>query len=329
MMPAEERSGEMPFTSNILRTDAAALIPEEVTQEIFQRLPQASFAMQAMRRLPDVSRNQLRMPVLNGLIDAYFVDGDTGLKQTSTPSWINKYIEIGELAVFVPIPINVLRDSAYDIWGACAPQIAEAFGKKFDQAVLYGGGDTPTNWPTAIVPACTASGQNVALTSFSGNLFDAILGVGGIMNLIEVDGFMTTGFMAELGMLARLRGVKDTVGQPIFLEGMMPMQSTPNYTLAGNPIFFPRNGSVDSAQSAIICADWNEMVWAMRQDMEFALITQGVITDSANQIVHNLPQKDMVALRVTMRLGWQVPNPVSRINPSSATRYPAAVLRYT
>jgi len=34
----------------------------------------------------------------------------------------------------------------------------------------------------------------------------------------------------------------------------------------------------------------------------------------------------MVALRAVMRLGWQLPNPINRINPNDATRYPFAVL---
>ena len=34
----------------------------------------------------------------------------------------------------------------------------------------------------------------------------------------------------------------------------------------------------------------------------------------------------MVALRVVMRLGWQVPNPLNNVNTNAGTRYPFAVL---
>jgi hypothetical protein len=34
----------------------------------------------------------------------------------------------------------------------------------------------------------------------------------------------------------------------------------------------------------------------------------------------------MVALRAMVRLGWQVPNPINRLNTNAVTRYPFAVL---
>jgi hypothetical protein len=37
-------------------------------------------------------------------------------------------------------------------------------------------------------------------------------------------------------------------------------------------------------------------------------------------------QQDMVALRATLRIGWQVPNPINRLNEVEATRYPFAAL---
>jgi len=50
-----------------------------------------------------------------------------------------------------------------------------------------------------------------------------------------------------------------------------------------------------------------------------------VISDADGKIIFNLAQQDMVALRVTMRLGFAVPNPVSYIKPREK-RYPFAVL---
>jgi hypothetical protein len=57
-------------------------------------------------------------------------------------------------------------------------------------------------------------------------------------------------------------------------------------------------------------------------------LTEGVITDNATPraIIHNLAQDDMVALRVTFRMGWQLPNPLNRVQAVEADRYPFAAL---
>jgi len=137
----------MAYNSIISRTDAAALIPEDVSREILKSLPQSSAVMQLARRLPDMSRAQRRLPVMSALATAYFVSGDNSLKQTSEVNWENKYIDAEELAVIVPIPESVLDDQDYDIWAEIRPSIEEAFGLAFDSAVLFGP-NIPASWTT-------------------------------------------------------------------------------------------------------------------------------------------------------------------------------------
>jgi hypothetical protein len=99
------------------RTDAAALIPEEVSKEMLTNLQeraQGSAALKLFKRVP-VGRAQVRFPVLSALPIAYWVTGDTGLKQTTEVNWANKYLNIEEIAVIVPVPDNVLDDSGADL----------------------------------------------------------------------------------------------------------------------------------------------------------------------------------------------------------------------
>ena len=69
------------------------------------------------RRLANMSSRTYRMPVLDMLPLAYFVNGDTGQKKTTKMAWDKKLITAEEIAVIVPIPEAVLDDSNYDIWG--------------------------------------------------------------------------------------------------------------------------------------------------------------------------------------------------------------------
>lgn len=310
------------YNSVISRSDAEALIPEQVSQEIVKHVPQQSVFLRMARRLPNMSSKKTRMPVLAALVSAYFVNGDTGLKQTTRAQWENKYIEAEELAAIVPIPEAVLDDAEYDVWGELRPLILEALGVAIDQAVLYGT-NAPSSWPTAIVTAATAAGHAVTLGT-GADIYDDIMADGGVLSKVETDGFAVTGHVAALSMKAKLRGLRDgATGVPIFSR--TPQAATP-YELDGVPMDFPTNGAVDAATSLLVSGDYQQALYSIRQDVTYKVLDQAVIQDGTGAIIYNLAQQDMVALRVTMRLGWQLPNPVNRANPTAATRYPFAVL---
>jgi HK97 family phage major capsid protein len=321
----------MGFNSLISRTDAAALIPEDASTEILKSLPETSIVMQLARRLTDMSVKQRRLPVMSALATAYFVSGDSGLKQTSEVNWANKYIEAEELAVIVPVPEAVLDDAAFDIWGEVRPALIEAFGVAIDAAVLYGT-NIPASWTTnlgaaGLVALSTAAGNTVSAAAYS-DLYEALLGetagaASGSLGLLEADGYMATGHVADMTMKRKLRNVRSTVGDPIFRTNM---QDSTRYDLDGSPIYFPVNGAISAATAWIISGQWNQLVYALRQDITYKVLDQAVIQDAAGNTIYNLAQQDMVALRAVMRLGFALPNPINRIQQTAASRAPFAVL---
>ncbi len=312
----------MAYNSLIDRSnDAAALIPEEASREIIQNATEGSAVLQLARRLPNMSRGQQRLPVLNALAQAYFVSGDTGLKQTTEMAWKNVYVYAEELAVIVPIPECVLDDVDYDIWAEVRPSIEEAFGKALDAAILFGT-DAPDAWPTDILAAATAASHTVTAGT-GADLYEDILGEGGTIAKIEADGFMANGHIAAMSMRGKLRGVRDENGGLIFSRSMQEAQT---YMLDGERIVFPRNGGFNAASALMFSGDWNQLVYSIRQDMTYKILTEAVIQDGAGNILYNLAQQDMVALRAVMRLGWALPNPINRMQATEASRYPFAVL---
>lgn len=325
----------MAYNSLINRDGATALIPEDVVkEEILAALPQSSVIAQLATRLRDMTRKELRLPVMSALPDVYFVGEKgvspqtfDGIKQTTEAAWENKYIYAEELAAIIPIPENVLEDADYDIWSEIKPYIVEGIGKKLDSAVLFGSSnaDAPATWPDGILTGMPAAHQ-VTLNTGSTDLYDNLLGVGGVYNLVEEDGYDVTGSVNALSMKAHLRGLRDaTNGQPLFVTDM---RSDNPYSVWGVPYTFPKNGCFDATQALSIVGAFNQIVWSVRRDVQFKILTEGVITDNASprNIVHNLGQDDMVALRVTFRAGWQLPNPINRVNTDSATRYPFAAI---
>lgn len=309
-------------TSIIDRSGAESLIPEERAREIIQGVVARSAVLTRGRRLPNMSSRTYKMPVLDMLPLAYFVNGDTGRKKTTKMMWDKKFIVAEEIAVIVPIPETVLDDSEYDIWAEVRPRIEEAFGKVIDGAVLFDE-NKPDSWRDGLVASATAAGATVTLGS-ADNLYDKIMGENGVIAKVEDSGFFVTGHMADISMRAKLRGLKDEIGQPIFKSDM---QTSTSYSLDGSPMIFPNNGSFDKAQALMISGDFSQLVYSIRQDITFKLFTEGVIQNTDGTIAYNLMQQDMVALRAVMRIGWEIPNPINAQKTDKTKRFPFAVMK--
>lgn len=306
--------------TGIDRTGAEALIPEDRASEIIQGTIQSSSVLSMGRKLADMTAKQSKLPVLDSLPVAYFVDGDNGQKKTTKQAWDKKVIYAEEIAVIVPIPEAVLDDAEYDIWAEVKPRVQEAFGKVIDGAILFGTGK-PTNWRDGLVPSIPEAAK-ISLTK-TPDLYDATLAEGGSIAAVEASGYFVTGHVADISMRAKLRGLKDTNGHPLFMSNM---QNAGNYSLDGSAITFPRNGSFDKAQALMISGDFSQLVYSIRKDITFKLFTEGVVQNPDGTIAYNLMQNDMVALRAVMRLGWEIPNPVNGLEKDKAKRFPFAAI---
>lgn len=292
------------------RADAEALIREQVISTIFQDAPKQSTFMSLARKLPNMTSNQTRMRVLDFLPTAYWVDGDTGMKQTTRQAWDNVFIEAAELAVIVPISEAVLDDAEFDIFGEITPRVNEAIGQRVDSAIIFGV-NRPRNWQNDIITLARQAGNNVTVGS-SPDYYNLLLGEGGVISKVEEDGYMATGALAAMSMRAKLRGIRATDGSLIFKSDM---QGSTNYALDGAPMYFPQNGAYDNTIAQLIVGDFKQAVYSIRQDVTVKILDQGVIQDPiTKEIVYNLAQQDMVALRIVFRMGWALPNPATRMD---------------
>src|SRR4051812_2468582 len=149
----------MPFNNLVTRTNSQALIPEVVSNDILSGLSNQSVAMQLFRQVR-MATNQTRMPVLSALPTAYFVSGDTGLKNTTEAAWANKLLNVEELAAIVPIPEAVFDDAGFDVWGSIRPLLQDAIARALDAAVIFGT-NKPASWGGAIVTDATTAGNVV------------------------------------------------------------------------------------------------------------------------------------------------------------------------
>lgn len=309
----------MPYNSLVSRSDAAALVPEEVSSAMLTSLYGKSAALELGQRIP-IARNQTRFPVLSALPTAYFVSGDTGLKQTSEAAWDNKYMYVEEIATIVPIPEAVLDDAGFDVWGAIQPLMELAIARTLDAAVVFGT-NAPSTWATEgnLVGKAVAAGNVVARGTNNAAAGGLHADLGDVVALIEEDGFVPNAGIGNITNRGRLRKVRATDGQVLALPEDIPPIQYPE-ALAG---LWPTG--TDKAE--VLFGDWNKLVVGVRQDMTYKLITEGVITDNSGAIVYNLPQQDMVALRLVFRAAYAVANPINNQQPTEGSRSPFGVLR--
>jgi HK97 family phage major capsid protein len=303
------------------RTDAGALVPEEVSKAMLGKAVEDSAVLRMFKRVP-VGRAQVRFPVLSALPIAYFVSGDTGLKQTTEVNWTNKFLNIEEIATIMPVPDNVVADVDANIWDEAEPLLREAFARTLDAAVYFGT-NAPSSWPTNINAATTAAGNNNTEGSVaaSGGYFGDIDKVYGA---VETDGYDVTGWVSAVSAKAKIRTARDSQGRKLDV-GRADGGIT---TLDGYPISYPMRGlwPTSSGSPRIFGGQWDQFVVGVRQDITIKILDQAVIQDNTGAIIYNLAQQDMTAIRLTFRVGWQVANTINNDQPTEANRYPVGSL---
>lgn len=319
----------MVYNSLTGRGDVQALIPEQVSTEMLGKATEASSVLQMFRHIP-VAANQVRFPILSALPIAYWVSGDTGLKQTTEVGWTNKYMNVEEIAVILPIPDNVVADvQERDIWSEAMPLCTEAFGRVLDSAVWFGT-NAPASFPQNVTAAALAAGNVVnagVMTSAQGGILgdiDALYGK------IETDGFEVDSFIASIAARPLLRSARDTTGQRTDSGRVSgDLRSIDGYSIQ-YPMrgLWPTSGGPGVNGIAMIAGAFREnFVVGVRKDITMKVLTEAVITDNTGAIIYNLAQQDMTAVRLVFRVGWQVKNTINNDQPIEANRYPAGYLK--
>ena len=147
-----------------------------------------------------------------------------------------------------------------------------------------------------------------------GTLYSAI---NDAMVKVEESGYNPSGIVGGVDVKGKFRMMLDTSGQPI--------KGTEIDEL---PKAYIDNGAWDKTKAQMIVGDFTQAVYSIRQDITYKLLTEAVIQNPDDkEILYNLAQDDMVALRVVMRLGWEIPNPITALQPDETVRFPFAAIQ--
>ena len=214
------------YSTHVARTTTGSdpLVPEPLAASIIQEAPKSSAALSLMNSTTLSAKTQ-RMPVLDVLPVAYWVGGDTGMKQTTMQQWRNVVMVVEEIACIVPIPEAYLDDADVPLWGQVQPRITEAVGNLIDAAVLWGI-NKPTTWGESVFGGATKS----AHTIIQGTGVDLGQDVAKLGALMAGTGYTVNGFAAQPGTNWNLVGLRSAQGVPIYQPDMT---ASPGGTLYG------------------------------------------------------------------------------------------------
>lgn len=208
-----------------------------------------------------------------------------------------------------------------------------AHGLSVGNAVVLGGGGTVTGFTagtkyyvltvpssTTLTLSATPGGSTLNLTGADGSVGSvAQVGVNGMPSVpgqdlgytvslaeaaVEDDGFMPNTIWSSRRLRQDLRVLRDANGNLLFLAA-----SAYSGTLDGLDVNIATNASWEpsvAGSTYAIVGDSSKAILGLRQDMTMKLLDQSVITDASGNILFNLAQQDMVALRVKARFGFQI-----------------------
>ncbi len=300
---------------------------EEIVQQIIQDVEQQSVAL-SLGEVTRMSTFKTRFRVANTVPDAFWVNGttgagdapygsnnnddtnqvakDSGLKQTSNMTW--DYIERtpDEIAVLIPMP-DSWRDDSDLAWDEIRSGVRSAFALAIDKAIFWGASTTshplPSTFGNGIVADTLASGNVVV----EGTGVDPADDYALLFQSLEERGFTATGAVVNNSETWRLRRLRSggPEGMPIYQS----LDAAGNGLIYGRALTEVRNGTWEPTFATALTGEWSNLKIGVRQDIEFKMFDQGVITDANGNITFNSMQNDGEILRACMRLAYVVTDP--------------------
>src|SRR5690606_41741568 len=151
-----------------------------------------------------------------------------------------------------------------------------------------------------------------------------------LLRKIREDGFMPSAGVARTTFEFDLLDSRDSTGQPLLKTTDANQVLGVRTNLLGRQVTFATDGVFPAATTdsdvELILFDASKHIIGIREEMFMTVHTDAVLQNASGAIQYNLMQQDMVAIRMLMRIGYAVANPVTVAQPTEANRYPGGVL---
>lgn len=286
-------------------TNAADLLPKEISQEIWADVQEESAVMRLATpiRVPGPG---LTIPIITGDASADWV-AETALKPVSRATLGKKTLTPYKLALVEPFSNEFKRDLP-GVYAELRRRLPGAIAKKFDSTVFGstapGSGFDTLGGATAVPIGPHAS--DVKKNTYSGlvKAYTDIAGAGGTL-----DGWALSSQAKGL-----LLGQVDSTGRPLLLADIQAGSSVPQ--LLGEPVHYTQGVYASGSPATIgFAGEWASTFYGTVEGIQVSVSTEASVVDGTTTVgagehavdipnVIHLWQQNMFAVLVEVEIGF-------------------------
>lgn len=263
-------------------------IPDKYNELILKDVMEGSKVMQ-LAKYEEMDSKEKKFEYFAKGPGAYWVGEGEKIK-TSKPQWLTAKMVAKKLGVIVPCSRELLNYKVSDFFEKMKPKIAEAFYKKFDEAVIMNM-DNP--FPQSLEESIMESGNSIS----TGLTYDNILALEDILS----DGdFDVNAFISTKKNRSTLRNVQK-IENGVVVE---TLYDRANNTLDGYPVVDLKS----LEKGTLYAGDFDYMYYGIPYGMSYKISEEAQLSTLTNEdgTPVNLFEQELVALRVTMDVAFMI-----------------------
>lgn len=269
--------------TTFLKDNLAGTVPVEIAKEVIKNVrDQAS--MLKICKFENMTSDTKDLPYLADSGSASWVNEGETIK-TTIPNFIYPRLKAKKLAVIIPVTNEKVNDSVESVLEELKQAIADAFANAIDSAMIFG---TDSPFDTNLI-AAIATQKITATSNLDTDLSNA-------MAIVEGNKLICNDILMGNSQKKILRALSNSASY----KGAITLNSAYD-----TPIEFVRN--FDDTKALAITGDFSKAIIGTREGIEYKVLDQATIGTGETAI--NLAQRDMIAIKATMRLGFVVAEP--------------------
>ena len=266
-----------------LKDNLSGSVPTEIAKEVIKNIISQVSILKVCKHESMTSDTK----VLPRLIDSGSASwvGEGEQIETTLPTFEYPTLKACKLAVIVPVTREKLNDSIISVMGEVQQAMADAFATAIDEAMIFG-----TNSPFETNLVTSIGGQKIVTTdNLDTDLSNA-------MGLVEDNKYNCSNVLMGTTQKKVLRALANDNNY----KGAINLTSAYE-----TPIEYVRNWN--DTKALAITGDFSKAIVGTREGMTYEILREATIVSGEETI--NLAQRDMIAIKATIRLGFLVADP--------------------